>query len=121
MRDAGFDVSFRDRPAKGGTGSHPSYTGDLESHGGGGILPWPWSMQFGDGFWNKQTYLKVRKHSPALLMTNQKVCNKKIIKIATSDYSLWDVTQPAQIARKFTLNQIWRLLTFLHPHVQCYC
>jgi hypothetical protein len=28
MRDAGFDVSFRDRPAKGGTGGHPS-SGDI--------------------------------------------------------------------------------------------
>jgi hypothetical protein len=26
MRDAGFDVSFRDCPAKGGTGGHPSFT-----------------------------------------------------------------------------------------------
>jgi hypothetical protein len=25
MRDAGFDVSFRDCPAEGGTGGHPSY------------------------------------------------------------------------------------------------
>jgi hypothetical protein len=25
MRDAGFDVSFRDCPAKGGTGGHPTY------------------------------------------------------------------------------------------------
>jgi hypothetical protein len=24
MRDAGFDVSFRDCPAKGGTGGHPN-------------------------------------------------------------------------------------------------
>jgi hypothetical protein len=24
MRDAGFDVSFRDYPAKGGTGGHPT-------------------------------------------------------------------------------------------------
>jgi hypothetical protein len=26
MREAGFDVSFRDCPAKGGTGGHPSFT-----------------------------------------------------------------------------------------------
>jgi hypothetical protein len=25
MRDAGFDVSFRDCPAKGGTGGHPNW------------------------------------------------------------------------------------------------
>jgi hypothetical protein len=25
MRDAGFDVSFRDCPAKGGTGGHPNH------------------------------------------------------------------------------------------------
>jgi hypothetical protein len=28
MRDAGFDVSFRDCPAKGGTGGQPSLTWD---------------------------------------------------------------------------------------------
>jgi hypothetical protein len=28
MRDAGFDVSFRDCPAKGGTGGHPIWAAD---------------------------------------------------------------------------------------------
>jgi hypothetical protein len=34
MRDAGFDVSFRDCPAKGGTGGHPiaCWSRDLSSH-----------------------------------------------------------------------------------------
>jgi hypothetical protein len=27
MRDAGFDVSFRDCPAKGGTGGYPNWIG----------------------------------------------------------------------------------------------
>jgi hypothetical protein len=30
MRDAGFDVSFRDCPAKGGTGGHPTLRPETE-------------------------------------------------------------------------------------------
>jgi hypothetical protein len=30
MRDAGFDISFRDCPAKGGTGGHPNHSPPYE-------------------------------------------------------------------------------------------
>jgi hypothetical protein len=33
MRDAEFDVSFRDCPAKGGTGGHPSVMAVFREHG----------------------------------------------------------------------------------------
>jgi hypothetical protein len=54
---------------------------------------------------NKQTYVKRRKYSTALMITVL--------------LFLWDVTQTAQIARKFTLKQIHSLLNVHHIRPEC--
>jgi hypothetical protein len=51
MRDAGFDVSFRDCPAKGGTGGHPN------------LLVWP------------RTVRKIKQSQPEHSSSGGSICS----------------------------------------------